>query len=640
MSIGGAVSGSAGAGLIATTNSGLATVTVDKGASLAGGTSGLVLSSQSGQASVVNDGLVTGAGAPAIAANMGAGAAALNNNGIVRGNVAAANSGGTLDITNNATLAGAVTTVTGATTGFNNIGTWSNAGGSSITSLTNAGTLSLGAAGSAPSTLNISGAATFTSISFVTVRMNGAASDQIVTGGATKLAGQLTVVIAPGIYNIGQAQQLLASTGPLTGAFDRTVITGGYLTSKLETTATGVSITLGYGKLAPAAETANQHAVAQAFDDATRAPLTGNAAKLMSSIYSQSGAAPLAILNQMNADAPGGAANANLAAGTAFAGTMNARQDALRAPLPADNSRNEVSFYAPTDMSRLAPEEIGRIGVWSAGFGAAGAFTADTHRGSATQTNAAKGAALGLDYRIGAFSAGIAGGLSDTTFRAGTAAGSARGAHAGVHAGLTLDTVYANVSVTGAQYANETSRETAGAPGLAPETQKGRVAARELRARVEVGMHSKDQGFHIAPFAAMEVAALQTGRFAETVGAIGPGNFSLAYGARVTQSTPLFLGVRLDGNLVLSNGVTVTSRMSVAWKHDFTPSRDFSAALTILPGARFIAGGASPDANAVQTRLAMEVRLTRSLAIFASLEGDLSAHYRNITGRGGAAMTW
>ena len=115
---------------------------------------------------------------------------------------------------------------------------------------------------------------------------------------------------------------------------------------------------------------------------------------------------------------------------------------------------------------------------------------------------------------------------------------------------------------------------------------------------------------------------------------------SLAYAARMTQSIPVFLGLRLDGNMMLSNVVVMSTKVSVAWKHELSTARSFNAALTIMPDARFTVSGAKADANTLQTRLSLQMQISRALAVFASLEGDFSAHHRSITGRSGATLTW
>ena len=640
ISLGGSATGTTGAGLVATTNSGASQITVNSGVTVSGGAAGMIVQSQSGATSVINNGSVLGGANVAFASATGSGSSYFTNNGLLQGATAAANASGTMTILNNATMDGAISTAAGAKTSVNNVGTWTRAGGSTVSTFTNAGTLSLGAAGGAPSTLSVSGDATFTATSRWNPRLTATGSDKIAVAGSTLISGgTLAIAITPGAYRMGQAYQLITSTGALTGAFDHAYITGGYFYSTFATTAGGVALTLGYGLLQPVAVTRNEKAVAAGLDAATRTAPTGVAGTLLSTLYSQSGSAPLATLDQMNADAPAAAVNANLAAGRLFTATITDRQAALRA-LGNTPSPGGESWYTGAARPGAAATQSGSVGVWSAGFGGIGAFAADKSQGSSAEHQSAVGAALGVDYQIAGVGFGVSGGVSDGAFSAGAASGSAQGVHVGAYVGVARDNLYLTASLTAARYTDATSRATTAPAGLGSETDKGKFGAREVRGRIEAGWSDQGPGMHIAPFAAVEVASLQTDRYMETTPVAGTGMMALAYAAQATQSIPATLGLRLNGNFTTASGVVVTPRASVAWEYEFATKRAFNASLAALPTATFTVAGAQPAGSALKVQIGAEAQVTRSVALFAMLDGTFSTNYRSISGRGGASIRW
>ena len=342
----------------------------------------------------------------------------------------------------------------------------------------------------------------------------------------------------------------------------------------------------------------------------------------------------------MNADAPSAAINANLAAGRMFTATLTDRQAAWRAGNYAAAAPAEPWY---TGAARQRANGSGKEGfsVWSSGFGSIGAFAADKTSGASAQNHTAAGAALGVDYQFEFGSIGVAGGVSQGSFRAGAATGSGSGVHLGAHAGLSVGGFYAAASVAGAAYSNATSRAVAGPPGLGAETENGAFRAREGRARLETGWRDTSPGLHVAPFAAVEVAALQSDHYVETLGGAGAaGLLGLAYAAQTTLSGMTSLGLKLDGQLVLGNGVVVTPSASLAWVHDLSPARAVKGSLAVLPGAEFRVEGAQPAANTVQAKLGVQTRVSKYIALFAAMEGEFSAKYRGVSGRGGAIISW
>ncbi len=634
-------------GLRAFTNTGRSTISIDRTVKVSGTDNALSIASLGGSALVTNNGTIQASAGPAYVSSMGTGAGVLSNNGVIYApGIALSNTSGGLAVTNNGTIDGAIVSAPGATTGLVNLGTFANAAGSALTTFTNTGTFSLGPANGAPGAATVSGNAIFNTNSIWNVRMSSTGVDQLQVGGTTSInGGTLNIAVAPGRYTFGQSFEILQSEGLVTGTFANTRITGANFTSNFLVTPNGISITLGYGFIAPLATNRNQFSVANAFDKATRVAPTGLAGKYLSALYEQEGNTLDAALNQVNADAPGAAINANLLAGRQFSETIAARQAVMRSAgaVPREDIQAQVSnWYTGASQARPTSVNTGGFSVWSAGFGSIGAFSADNKTGASRQTQNVAGAMLGVDYQSEGTSAGVAGGVSQGTFKAGNVAhGNARGVHGAVYAALTSENLYVSGALTGAQYNDDTSRVVSGSPGFAAETQTGNVRAREVRARLEAGWHDKSEGFHVSPFAALEVAVLQTPGYTESLGnGGGAGMLAMKYASQTTSSVPAFLGVRLDGNIHTSSGILVSPHLSVALVHDFAAKREFDAVLAVVPGASFKLVSARPGATSLQVKGGIEAHLSRHVAIFASLEGDFSGKNHNVTGRGGASVRW
>ena len=180
----------------------------------------------------------------------------------------------------------------------------------------------------------------------------------------------------------------------------------------------------------------------------------------------------------------------------------------------------------------------------------------------------------------------------------------------------------------------------AGPPGFANETEKGKFRAREGRGRLEAGWRDETADLRVSPFAAIEVAALQSDRFVETPGAGAVGLLGMNYAAQSTVSATSTLGLKFDGEFSLGNGMIVTPSASLGWVREYAPARATRAALVALPDASFNLAGAQPASNTLQVKLETHARVSKHVALFTALEGEFSSKSRNITGRGGMVVGW
>ena len=637
LALGGDVAGASGAGLRAESAAGAIAVTVKSGVTAFGATAGVSVASASGAATIVNDGVITaGPGGAAFAATMGAGQATLVNDGAIRasqGGLAIDNRGGALAIANYGQIDGAAATAVGAATSLVNTGAWTNAGGSTISAFDHEGALSLSRTGAAVATLNVSGDATFGAYASTALRLGSASADEIaVAGAATIKGGVLSVTAAPGVYKVGPAYDLVTAGGGVSGGFTATSFSGGYLTALFSQTAACVCVTLGYGDIRVAARTPNERAVANALQSAAANLPQGRGGELLSSIYSLSGDAPQPVFDQLSGDALTGALNADLHAGSLFTAALADREELGRAAQQDDDAWWTGAAPRPAK---------GAWRAWSAGFGGAAAFNRGG-AGAASQSDRIGGGAAGLEYAAGDGLVGVALGASQTRFAVPGrgASGSADGAHLGVYGRYAIGAFYAAGSLAGSVFGDKTQRGVDGTPGLASETEGASFSGGEARARVEVGLRGGGPALRIAPFGAVEAAALRTRSFVETTAGDAAGYYALSVAPQTTLSLPASFGVHIESLASAGGGVAIATALTLAVRHEFEARRALSAQFGLLPGADFETLGPTQAVNALQARLSVEARLSKRISLFVALQGDFARGRPSYSGMGGALVSW
>src|SRR5438270_804252 len=322
-------------------------------------------------------------------------------------------SGGTLNVLSGGALTGAVAAAAGSTTVINGTvtGNVTNAGAASGTgtvtgAFTNSATLSPGNGG--PGIFHVvNGPFTQTATGSLNIDLTpsgvaGTGYDQVlVTGapGTAVLGGTLALNPQTGVlYVAGTNYDIVNAAGGITGAFATT--TGATISPFLtfnKVGATGIVTISGtnqvyrltvnrisYATGIGASATPNQISVANGFQGLVTGA-TGDAATLVTAVDNMTVAQAESFFNQASPEPYGACANSLY-----NQGELSTRQNALQ--------------------MHATPNAGSGFSVWGRGYGQWGKGRSDSFRFGSNQ--AVYGAALGLDYRSGGLTVGVAGGYS------------------------------------------------------------------------------------------------------------------------------------------------------------------------------------------------------------------------------------
>ncbi|MFO1117779.1 MAG: autotransporter domain-containing protein [Beijerinckiaceae bacterium] len=668
----GDVAATDGVGVSARSASGKIEIDLDKGTFVSGAVAGVSIATDSGTAILRNAANIAGTGlvGDGVVIDANAGAVTVENKGVIESIANAINvkSGAAL-IRNTGTIDGVITSAAGTVATLNNDGVWSNAAGSTLAYLNNTGTISFGANNGTTDLITISGDANFASTSTINMRVAATtvggvttvSTDAIVVKGQTTINGGYINLSGPstGLAR-GMTFTLLSSTGGITGAFSGVASSMNDFTGFVTNDPNNIYLTLLGRDFRGYALNRNQYAAANGIWMGSAVLSNPAGVTLMQALNNSSdGEIPIA-LTQISGDGiVSGANNAALQAGHMFTGAM-ADQSAiwrsnglnpvnsitLTEPFPYAPVQTAGSKW-PVSRQQYAPAPVRPAGqrtwrVWATGFGGQSNFAGGISSGAGAQTTSIAGGAIGLDYQVGQnMLIGVAAGYSGSAWStAGTnVSGSNSGLQIGIYTGFKIGAFYADASVAWGDYQNKTKRTVA--VGGVSEAETGNFSTSEMRSRIEIGRRMSFEAMTITPFAAVEIAHAHSGSFAErgiaTTGQVGV--YSLAFAGQGAYSTPTFIGLRVESRLDAGT-VALTPWISLAWRHEWSATRNQTATLVSLPGSSFVAIGAKPAYDALQLKAGAQVQVSKNAALFAAFEGELLTKTPVYSGKGGFRVGW
>ncbi|BBU62233.1 hypothetical protein MSC49_21680 [Methylosinus sp. C49] len=524
-------------------------------------------------------------------------------------------------------------------------------GSGALGALDLSGVVSPGSGAGAISTLSITGDAIFRSGSVYQIDANAAgAADKIVVGGTATLGGVVQVSAASGNYAPATTYSIVQATGGVSGSFASVSTDLAFLTPTLSYNANNAFLTLSRNGVffQSVAANRNQRAVAAALDT------TPTASPLFLAVVGKSAAGARAAFDGLSGEGVTGALNVGLESNRLFGGTLADAGQFWRSGETRDANGFSVSAtpalgYASLESKKgpIAPrmtQEPARLWrLWISGFGQSARLGGDAAQGSATQRTSLGGGAIGLDAAVLpnlllGFAGGYSAGGASTDLRSTHV--DTHGWHIGGYGVFTFDPNYISASLTFSDFDNYSRRSVFGLG--TGETANANFESRVLRARVEIGRDVDLLGLRATPFAAVETAHIWTDGFTETTAAFPgfAGLGALTFAARETDSLPLYFGARVKRSFALDNGWRLTPDLSLAYVHEFEPTRALLASFASAPSAAFAIAGARPDENYLQVKGGLRLDVSASVALFASFEGEYGGRTQSYAGRGGLKVVW
>jgi uncharacterized protein with beta-barrel porin domain len=526
--------------------------------------------------------------------------------------------------------------------------------------LTNAGTLSPGGAGTIQSTaLTGNLVQTTTGRLAIDLDIAGGSADRVNVSGSANLAGAVRMQV----FNpqLGPFQQTIASAvGGVTNNGLSLLASPALQAQLVYPNANDVAIkSSGINFLTPGLNR-NQTSLGNAFNGAATAGLGGPIFNvLLNGPTSLDGYRN--VLSQLSGEGATGTQQATFDAMSLFMGTMLDPSSRGTASTPGGGvsgyaSEAEPSAYASSGRQRTAAERdayamvtkappqqdfAARWNVWAAGFGGSQTTDGNAAAGSSSTASRIAAGAVGADYRIAPNTvAGFALAGGGTNFAVAGGLGSGRsdlfqaGAYVRHNNGpshITAALAYGWQDVT-----TDRTVTLAGVDRLRAE-----FNANAWSGRIEGGYRLVAPwvgGIGLTPYAAGQFTTFYLPAYAETVVA-GSNAFALAYAAKSVTDTRSEFGLRTDKSFAMQNAV-LTLRGRAAWAHDFNPDRIVAATFQALPGASFVVNGARPAADSALTTASVEMKWLNGWSAAAGFEGEFSTVTRSYAGKGAVRYEW
>ena len=510
------------------------------------------------------------------------------------------------------------------------------------------------APGNSIGTLSVNGNLSFTAGSTYAVEVSPAASDRVnVTGTATLGGAKVAASFEPGTY-VAKQYTILNAAGGIVGTFGQKVDTNlpsGFKSAlSYDNRNAFLDLTLDFTPTPPAPTPPVSPIPNQGLN-----PNQTAAANALTGYFNRTGSIPVVFgsltpagLSQASGEPATGVQQTTTTVMNQFMTSLTAITPDGRgvplAPAPTGfasySSARGQAGDLPTRKGAMAPAimpdpDLWRWSVWAGGYGAAQFNGADAAAGTAATTNRIYGAMAGADYRIAQDTvAGFALGGGATSFNTfGLGSGSSDLFQAGAFIRQQMGRSYLTASAAYAWQDVTTDRSVAGLDRL-----QGRFNANSWSGRIEAGHRFGLASLGLTPYAAGQFSTLSLPGYRETA-LSGPGTFALAYAGQDTTRLRGELGLRADAQLMLV-GKPLKLEAGAAWIRNGNTGTRALASFQTLPGASFSVGGTALDRNALRTTASAELRLSPSLILATTLEGEFARNSRSLGGKAALRYAW
>ncbi|AHB50432.1 hypothetical protein W911_16745 [Hyphomicrobium nitrativorans NL23] len=451
-------------------------------------------------------------------------------------------------------------------------------------------------------------------------------TDRLNVTGAADIAGAtLELDLSPataGSWSPINGPFTLISAASRTGEFASVVHSLLFLDHDIEYRADGVLLTLLRNDIdfASAAETPNQNAAANAFDQLGAGHPIWDLIAIMTD-ETDARAAFDALSGEIHASAL-----TALMQNSHF--VRNAMNDRLRAAFGGGTSSATTNTAAMTPAYSLGGPGRGTRGdvqtsrppqglvAWSTAFGSWGEHDGDGNAASLSTRNG--GVLFGLDGDIASARAGLFGGFSRTDFnsRARASSGESDNYHLGLYAGRMWSALALRAGLAYTWHEVETDR-TVAFPGFNEQIEASYDSG-TFQAFGELGYRLGTRASFLEPFANLAHVNLRRDSYAETGGAA-----ALSTASETHDTTFTTIGLRAEA-VVWAGATVVTARGLVGWRHafgDIAPSATHAA----VDAGPFTVLGTPLAANAAVIEAGIDAVLADDVTFGVAYHGQLAS---------------
>lgn len=453
------------------------------------------------------------------------------------------------------------------------------------------------------------------------VNADGSSAPISVAGNANLNGATLRIQPTPGQYP-WQSQYTVLTAAAVNGTFAQVTSDYAFLTPTLSYASTSVELAYNRNDVAFAdyARTGNGAAAARSLGSLSHDSALYNAVLGTSAISAGSA------MEQLS-----GSHTANLAAAT-LAGTAQVGSSMLAAMqamgsgggLLVGMNDGDGPALAATGVPREArnlndPSAQGR--VWAQALGSYGKV--DGSHGASALEQRTGGAVLGVDWALANdWRLGVLGGYSRTHLDSNGLDGSVRSWHAGVYAQHQSGPLAVRLGAAYSSHDGDTKRDVAFS-GF-NERLKGDYDADSQQAFVELGYAMGSGRLSAEPFANLGYQRYHRDSYREQ-----GGDAALAVDADTQDNFSSTFGVRLAHLGQLDNGMSLTPRASLGWRHVYGSVDTRTRQAFLAGGDAFSVEGSALDRDSLLVEAGLNLGLSARQSVGLGYSGELGSNSRN-----------
>ena len=259
--------------------------------------------------------------------------------------------------------------------------------------------------------------------------------------------------------------------------------------------------------------------------------------------------------------------------------------------------------------------------VWAQALGSYGKV--DGSHGASTLEQRTGGGVLGVDWALaGDWRVGLLGGYSHTRLDATGLDGTVRSWHAGVYAQHQSGPLAVRLGAAYSSHDGDSKRDVAFA-GF-KERLKGDYDADSQQAFIELGYAMGSGRLSAEPFANLGYQRYHRDNYREQ-----GGDAALAVDADTQDNVSSTFGVRLAHLGQLDNGMSLTPRATLGWRHTYGSIDTRTRQAFIAGGDAFSVEGSAIDRDSLLVEAGLDLGLSARQSVGIGYSGELGSNSRN-----------
>ncbi|WDY55724.1 autotransporter family protein [Pseudomonas sp. PSKL.D1] len=453
------------------------------------------------------------------------------------------------------------------------------------------------------------------------VNADGTSAPISVSGTANLSGATLRVQPTPGQYP-WQSQYTVLNASAINGTFAGVTSDYAFLTPSLSYTSTSVGLAYTRNDVAFAdyARSGNGAAVAHSLDSLDHSTTLYNAVLGSSAANAGNAIEQLAGANTANLAAATLAGTAQV--GSSMLGAMQAMGS--NAGLLVGMSDDDTPALAATGVPREArnlndPNAQGR--VWAQALSSYGKV--DGSQGASTLEQRTGGGVLGIDWALaGDWRVGVLGGYSRTRLDSTGLESTVRSWHAGIYAQHQSGPLAVRMGAAYSSHDGDSKRDVTFS-GL-NERLKADYDADSQQAFVELGYAMGSGRLSAEPFANLGYQRYHRDSYREN-----GGNAALAVDADTQDNVSSTLGVRIAHLGQLANGMSLTPRATLGWRHTYGSIDTRTRQAFLAGGDAFSVEGSAIDRDSLVLEAGLDLGVSARQTVGLGYSGELGNNSRN-----------